>query len=269
MMQGLYSTEFLNMDAFLWYAADMRTSISTDLNFREIYSGFSAPIAHVDCGQYCAPYNELGVPFCCDIRHAVPTAYLAEWNYLRSSTDLWNIWHPDDEELANELTQQTPSGQVLIACQGHEHCQRDFRSMTCRAFPFFPYITRQGKFIGLAYYWQYEDRCWVISHLDTVQPEFLKEFTAVYDGILSNMPEERDAFRSFSITMRRVFGRKHRAITLLHRNGNLYKISPGSGRMRKTAALRLAKYGPYQIAQALPFPDEMDEISSTVTFPKQ
>ncbi len=236
----------------------MSASFDAHLKFSELYARFSAPISEFDCGERCAPYNELGAPFCCDIRHAVPTAYQAELDYLQANTDLWRLWRPEDAKLAAEFEKQTPNEQVLIACRGYQYCQRDFRSITCRAFPFFPYITKQGKFIGLAYYWQYEDRCWVISHLDVVDAKYLSEFIAVYDEILSTLPDEFEAFRSYSITQRRVFGRKHRAIPLLHRNGGMYKISPGTGRMRKVLARKLPAYGPYQVAQDLPFPDELE-----------
>ena len=50
----------------------------SDLNpeeFTTIYAGFHAPIAELDCGRKCSPYNEYAIPFCCDIRHTVPTAY--------------------------------------------------------------------------------------------------------------------------------------------------------------------------------------------------
>lgn len=225
-------------------------------DFKQLYANFSAPIAEVDCGFRCSPYNERGIPFCCDIHHAIPTAYHPEWDYLQKNTDLWKEWRSDDAKLAAGLREQTPQGQVLIACRGFQHCQREFRSLTCRAFPFFPYITREGKFIGLAYYWQYEERCWVINHLDVVTPQYLNQFVALYEEILSSMPDEFEAFRSYSITMRRVFGRKHRTISLLHRNGNCYRLSPGSGRMRKVSPGLFHKFGPYLVAETLPFPDE-------------
>jgi hypothetical protein len=71
------------------------------------------------------------------------------------------------------------------------------------------------------------------------------------------MPAEKTAFRHHCVIMRRIFGRKKRAITVLHRNGNIYKISPRSGRMRRIEPDKLPKYGPYKIASRLPYPDEL------------
>jgi hypothetical protein len=226
-------------------------------DFAAVYEHFQAPIAALNCGEKCAPYNEHGVPFCCDTKHAVPTAYQAEWNYLKGNTDLWHLWHSDDPAESQQLQAQTPTGQVLIACQGYERCQRGFRSITCRSFPFFPYIDREGRFIGMSYYWDYEDRCWVISNLRIVSKQYRVEFIAAYDELFRRMPEELDNFQYHSAMMRRIFSRRKRAIPLLHRNGDVYKITPRNGRMRSVAIEKLPRFGPYKIAAQLLFPEEV------------
>ncbi|MFH1634461.1 MAG: hypothetical protein ABIG63_10715 [Chloroflexota bacterium] len=226
-------------------------------DFGALYAQFQAPISVLDCGEKCAPYNEYGAPFCCDTAHAIPTAYQPEWDYLQqSSTDLWHLWDADDPATTARLRAEISDGQVLIECRGLAYCQRSFRSITCRAFPFFPYITRQGEFIGLAYYWQYEDRCWMISNLHTVTLEYRAQFIAVYDYIFEHIPQEVVNFRYYSTLMRRVFGRRKRSIPVLHRNGNVYKITPRNGRMRRVSAESLSKFGLYKIAAMMPFPDE-------------
>ena len=224
--------------------------------FARLYQTFQAPISALDCGSRCAPYNERGVPFCCDTRHAVPSVYQAEWQYLNDHTDLWHLWKPEDSGNAAQLRSALPDGQVLVECLGHKLCQRNFRSITCRSFPFYPYLTVQGEFIGISYYWEYEDRCWVISHLGQVSQAYMESFIDAYDTIFQLVPEEVENFRQHSIRMRRIFGRKKRAIPILHRNGSCYKISPASGRMRRVSAQTMPKFGPYRIADRLPFPGE-------------
>jgi hypothetical protein len=221
-----------------------------------LYAQFDLPITTFDCGKKCAPHNAYGVPFCCDTSHAVPTAYQAEWEYLQTHTDLWHLWEAENPGETHRLRSETPVGQVLIECLGHLKCQREYRSITCRAFPFFPYITREGEFIGLSYYWQYEDRCWVISHLETVNNAYQHEFVSAYDQIFKSYPEELENFRHHSTVMRRIFGRQKRAIPLIHRNGKTYKITPRNGRLRRIDPETLPKFGPYRIAALLPFPDE-------------
>ncbi len=147
--------------------------------FAGLYARFQAPLAALDCGQRCAPYNEGGAPFCCDTRHAVPAAYLAEWSYLQANTDLWHLWEGRTLGETEQLEALAPEGQVLIACLGYQLCQRDFRSLTCRAFPFFPYLTRQGQFIGLSVYWEYEECCWVINNLQVVSGDSGKNLSRI------------------------------------------------------------------------------------------
>jgi hypothetical protein len=226
------------------------------IDFEDFYRRFDDPITALDCGTRCAPYNEYGVPFCCDTRHAVPTAYDAEWAYLSANTQLWHVYVPDSQAHAVELRRQLPDGQVLVECLGHRHCERNFRTLVCRSFPFFPYLTREREFIGLAYYWEYEDRCWLISNLQLVSQAYRSEFLDAYEQLFREFPEERENFRQFSILMRRVFGRRMRAITLLHKNGCYYKISPHNGRLRRVLPDCLPKFSAYRIAAAMPFPDE-------------
>jgi hypothetical protein len=224
--------------------------------FATLYAHFHAPITNLNCGDKCAPYNERGAPFCCDTRHAVPTAYQSEWAYLQANTNLWHLWEGKSTGETSELREQTPPGQVLIACLGHEHCQREFRSITCRSFPFFPYINSQREFIGMSYYWEYEDRCWVISNLEVVSPRYRHEFTSSYETLFETMPGEIETFHYRSAQMRSTFSRSRRAIPLLHRNGRVYKITAHNERMRRVRIGEFLSFGWYEVAKRLPFPDE-------------
>lgn len=230
----------------------------TLIDYASVYAHFNSPITDLNCGEKCAPYNELGVPFCCDLRHAVPTAYQDEWAYLSKNTDLWREWQPESTHMGQGIRNQTPEGQVLVECLGHLRCRRDFRTITCRAFPFFPYLTREGKLIGFTYYWQYAERCWVINNLDKVTRQFHTEFMVAYDAIFTFNPQERDNFRYHSMIMRRVYGRRHWTIPLIHRNGDYYKVSPASGKLRRVTAADMPKFFPYKIATRLSFPDERE-----------
>ncbi|MBC8509465.1 MAG: hypothetical protein ISR58_20675 [Anaerolineales bacterium] len=220
------------------------------------YNNFAAPIAAFDCGSKCSPYNERGVPFCCDTRHSVPTAYQAEWQYLQENTDLWHIWESGDLIETSRLRAETPADMILIECQGHQKCQRDFRSMTCRAFPFFPYISSEDEFLGLSYYWEYEERCWVINNLDVVTSEYREEFVRTYDELFATESNERNNFAYHAEIMRKKFDEFERQIPLIHRDGNTYLIDPNNERMQIVSPQGLPKFGPYEIAAMLPFPDE-------------
>jgi hypothetical protein len=223
-------------------------------DIRGLYDRFDAPVTDVDCGQMCAPSNPRGIPFCCDIRQAVPAAYRVEWSFLQERTDLWREYREDvcaghGPAIAGGLPGAlidpgslsakspadlgTPAHMLLLACRGPAHCQRPFRALSCRQFPFFPYLTSWGQFIGLAYEWEFEAVCWVIHNLPRVTPRFRTEFVQVYDQILAASSEDFKAYYLKSEEMRAVFAERRKRIPLLHRNGKEYRVSAASERLRR------------------------------------
>lgn len=218
---------------------------------REYYDGFNSPIAEFDCGKKCAPYNPSGKPFCCDICHAVPAAYKSEWGYLKQKTDLWHLWRGDEsgETTAKEVTSlkaDTPKNMVLLACLGPSQCQRDFRALSCRQFPFFPYVTADYRFLGLACEWQFESQCWVISNLASVTDKYRQEFIDTYDRLFALFQEEFDHYAYHSEILRNEFSKRRRRFPLLHRNGGFYLVSPVSERLRRVRPEKLPRFGFYK-----------------------
>jgi hypothetical protein len=219
-------------------------------DIRSIYDGFNSPIAEFDCGKKCAAHNPSGKPFCCDICHAVPAAYKSEWKALEHSTDLWHKWRGTECEETTpkdvaRLKADTPKNMVLLACLGPSRCQRDFRALSCRQFPFFPYVTSEYRFIGLTYEWEFESKCWVISNLPSVTEKYREEFIHTYDKLFASFQEEFDQYAYHSERMRTHFSRERRRFPLLHRNGNCYLVSAGSERLQRTDVHRLRRFGFY------------------------
>lgn len=220
------------------------------VNFRQLYDHFNAPVTSLDCGEKCAPHNPHGIPFCCDICKAVPAVYIQEWNYLGSITDLWHSWRGneclDGPVDPQDLREQTPETMVLLACNGPHLCQREFRAISCRQFPFFPYITFRDRFIGMAYDLEFEATCWVISHLEEVTHSFRSEFISTYDEIFRRSEEEFDAYAFLSEKIRELAKKKKHRISILHRNGNNYLLSPKSEKLEKINLKKMKKFGPYK-----------------------
>jgi len=220
------------------------------IDIRRAYDHFNTPLVPFDCGVKCASHNPSGKPFCCDICHAVPSAYHQEWAYLNRSTDLWHIWRGDEcvgnpEDPAN-LAMETPDTMVLLACLGPDRCQRAYRSLSCRQFPFFPYITSDYGFLGLAYNWEFEDTCWVISHLDQVLDAYQREFVKFYDDFFSTWPHELDHYAERSEQMRVYFMAQNRSLPILHRDGGCCLLRPINERLRSVDPERLPEYGRYR-----------------------
>lgn len=220
----------------------------TPVDYGQIYARLQGSVARLDCGAKCAPLNG-GVPVCCDTRNAIPIVEKDEWRFLESRTDLWHLYEIRDAVSRKILADAGPTC-TAIECKGARHCERDNRSLACRAFPFFPYIDRDRKFFGLAYYWDFEDRCWVISNLGAVEPAFVAEFVGAFDYLFAQDPEELDSFRLQSIAMRQVFSRRREIIPLIGRDGGWFKELPLGRGIRPAKLEEFRKQGPYRSEQA-------------------
>ena len=222
-------------------------------DLRALFNGFNSPIAKLDCGKKCAPHNPNGKPFCCDICHAVPAAFQSEWTYFNSTTDLWHKYRGDECHASREADagravrdSDLPSGMVLLACLGPDKCQRDYRALSCRAFPFFPYISSDYRFIGLACEWEFESVCWVISNLNSVTDKYRAEFISAFDFLLATFDDIFDNYATHSERLRADASSKRKRFPLLHRNGRAYLVSPRSERMQRVDAASLPRYGFYR-----------------------
>jgi hypothetical protein len=225
-------------------------SVRPNINIRGLYDSFDSLVVPFDCGMKCSPHNPSEKPFCCDICHAVPAVYRQEWGYLKPSTNLWHEWGGDECEsetgVLSSLDEETPDSMILLACLGPDQCQRDFRALSCRQFPFYPYITSDYRFLGLAYEWEFENVCWVISHLAQVTDVYRQEFIRTFDELFNTWIDEMENYAVKSQQMREMFAERRRRIPILHRNGGTYLLSPGSERIRRTRAENLPKYGVYR-----------------------
>jgi hypothetical protein len=217
-------------------------------DIRALYDSFNMPVLALDCGQMCSPHNSSGKPFCCDICQAVPAAYMSEWNYLHSSTNLWRTWHGDEcgQSGGIEPGEEVPEGMLFLACLGPDQCQREFRALSCRQFPFFPYVTSDYRFIGLAGEWVFARQCWVLSNLSQVSNIFREQFICTYDRLFALFQDEFENYASHSEQMRLHYIQEKRRIPLLHRNGHSYLISPTSERMRAVDSAIFPRFGLYK-----------------------
>jgi hypothetical protein len=224
----------------------------TPADLRALYDSFDAPIAALDCGKKCALHNPNGKPFCCDICHAIPAAYSSEWDYLSGTTDLWHRYQgnesassPGTEPARSAGDPNLPPGMLSLVCLGPDLCQRPNRVLSCRAFPFFPYIHSDGRILGLSIEWEFEPVCWVISNLDRVTDEYRAAFLRTFDHLLALFDDVFENYAYHSERMRAYYASQQRRFPLLHRNGRAYLVSPASERMRHVKPVQFPKYGFY------------------------
>jgi hypothetical protein len=134
----------------------------------------------------------------------------------------------------------------LLACLGPQVCQREHRLFSCRLFPFFPYVTSDYRFLGLAYDWEFEQTCWVISNLGQVTSTYRQQFVSTNDQLFAWFQNEFDSYAIRSAESRAHFTARKRRIPLLHRDEGYYLISPASEHITRVEPSRLPVYGPYR-----------------------
>ena len=217
-------------------------------DFATLYEGFTAPISRFDCGRKCAPLNG-GEPVCCSTQNAVPVVHKVEFDFLRKRTDLWSKFKPYDYA-TRQIVEELTSDCTAIHCKGARHCERDNRTIACRGFPFYHYITRERQFIGLGTYWVFEDRCWVMSNLQIVDQPFIDQFVATYEALFVKDPNEFTTYVDFSASARRVFSRWKRDIALLGRKGGLLIVDPPTGEVRPGKPRDFPKVAPFDSEKA-------------------
>lgn len=215
------------------------------VNFKHLYNRFSASLSRHDCGQFCAPLNHGDGPVCCDIDHAIPVMEKEEFKVLQSRSDLWRRYFPKDK-VGKEILKDLPKSCIGAVCKGARFCERDNRSIACRAFPFYPYMDKEGTILGLATYWIFEDRCWVISNMAAVEKAFVAEFLDAYTYMIERDESEKESFRWQSLTHRRVFSRWNRPIFLIGKEGGYLKILPKGKGVEKATIADLPRHGPYK-----------------------
>lgn len=212
--------------------------------YRQVFADFEAPVSAFDCGQKCAPHNG-GEPVCCSTKHAIPLADRAEFALLRSRSDLWRRYTPVDAASRKEVG-DLHRDCVAIECKGARHCERENRTLACRAFPFGPYLTRRGEFIGLTYFSSFEETCWVISNLRVVTPRFARECMAAFEAIFAVDRLEYETHLESSAYMRRAFTRRGRIFPVIDRAGALFAVEPRTHVVRAATPEEFPAFGPYK-----------------------
>lgn len=223
-------------------------STLTPEDFAGIYRRFNASVCKFDCGKKCAPLNG-GSPVCCSTKDAVPVVHKAEFRLLRERTDLWKRFKPYDAATRRIVDELTTSS-CAIECKGAAFCERENRTIACRAFPFFPYVTRAREIIGLSVYWIFEDRCWMMSNMRLVEKPFINECLDAWDAIFARDQEEWEVYVDYSATMRRVFSRWRRPIPVLDRAAGLLVVDPSTGAARPGRDNDYPQYGPFKSESA-------------------
>ena len=104
--------------------------------------------------------------------------------------------------------------------------------------------------LGLGTYWIFADRCWLISNMQVVEREFVKEFIDAYEYVFQRDSEEKDAMKRHSASHRRISTRYNKPILLIGKEGGFLKVMPRTAEVRIASARDMVKTGPYKSPRA-------------------
>ena len=195
-----------------------KSPISED-NLRELYALIEAPVTAFNCGTLCSPTND-GVPFCCDRDQLFPVLWKTELAMHRKWSDFWEERPPEDALERRMLKSMRPCFTVG-ECAGPEHCEREKRSISCRTFPFEPYLDHTGELVGLVFDHRFGMRCPLAGEerFDDVTPKFIDQALRFFTRLFEIDPKEVEAYLGTSEQKRRSFAQKGRPVPVLTRKG--------------------------------------------------
>jgi hypothetical protein len=181
------------------------------INWQKLYKEFSAPISSINCGVLCAPRNG-GVPHCCTFKNQEPVLFTSELAWLKTRTSLWRqmpVINKNDRRRAAEIEDYIK----YAHCKGAAHCERRFRSLTCRFFPLEPYFEPGKKFVGLTFMYRAEAECPLIDHPEiAINQGYVDQAITVWKELFIAYPREVECYCNVSRGLRTSMKRKGRMI---------------------------------------------------------
>jgi hypothetical protein len=163
------------------------------INWQALYKSFSAQVCSVNCGALCAPFNR-GIPYCCKHRYQEPILFTGELAWLKTQTALWK--HKPLNTRAHRRSAAAIEDYIKYAhCKGIEQCERKYRSLACRFFPFEPYFESGKKFAGLVFMYRAAKRCPLIDHPTIrINQRYINQAIQVWKKIFAAYPREMELY---------------------------------------------------------------------------
>jgi hypothetical protein len=186
--------------------------MATTIDWSQIYRRFSAPVTRIDCGALCAAKNK-GVPVCCANSRHVPVLFTDELRWhTRAKTGMWRE-RPVRSKLDKKQADEILDYLKYCLCPGIKECQRGLRSLTCRFFPFEPYIDEDGEFVGITYMYRAGKDCPLIDNdAIKVNKAYVRQAMDVWATVFDLYPQELELYHDESRKLQRKFRKLNRVI---------------------------------------------------------
>ncbi|MBE7411760.1 MAG: hypothetical protein L6Q54_05040 [Leptospiraceae bacterium] len=178
------------------------------------YTLLNEELTNFDCGSLCKDQND-GVPFCCVPKNAVPFLYRKEFQLLKSRSELWRVWEPKTAQEKKLKSTHEGEDTLFCECKGVAFCERENRSISCRTFPFEPYLDKRGVLVGLIFMKEFLTSCPLSSRLSDIRQEYIDGHFLFWEKLLLRKKDEYDTYKKSSSAYRRWSKKENKKIPLL------------------------------------------------------
>ena len=182
------------------------------LDWETLYREFTAPATDGDCADLCRTGSRARAA-CCGTERLSLIVFADELAWARARTRCWRGRRPRTPAEAREVATWAEYA-VLARCVRPRHCDRPYRSLTCRFFPLEPYFDPHEGFTALTYIYAAARICPLIRGQMDLRQDFVNQSFAVWTQILTASPEEQSTYRRASRQLRSRFARQGRTIRL-------------------------------------------------------
>ena len=182
------------------------------LDWNRMYRDFTASATDGDCGLLCRR-DSRAIAACCDTRRLPLVVFADELAWARSRTACWHRKRPQGPTEKRAVA--TWADHIALArCAHPRHCDRPYRSLTCRFFPLEPYFDAYSKLAGLTYIYGAVRICPLIGRQMDLRQDFVNQSVAIWDQIFAAYPDERTCYQKASRQLRYRFARQGRTIRI-------------------------------------------------------
>ncbi len=185
----------------------------TEKQLKRFYRLLSVRMTDFDCGSKCAPENN-GVPYCCDREQVTPVLFRDEYRWHRKRGAFWKKM-PIKTKKDKKLVEETCTYNVFSLCPGGESCRRTLRSLSCRMFPFEPFLDEGGTVTGLVYQDGENERCPLVGKPRRLYNQaYISNAIRVWQELVDTFPEEKEMYLRESRRRKRLATRKGKPLTI-------------------------------------------------------
>ena len=185
----------------------------TEKKLKQLYRLLSVRMTDFDCGKHCAPQNS-GVPYCCDKGKVTPVLFKDEYQWHRQRGGFWRKM-PVKTKSDRKLVEESCSYNVFAVCPGVQNCRRTSRSLTCRLFPFEPFLDSTGYVKGLVYQDGDNRSCSLMEKPQHMYNQlYIRNAIRVWQELVDTFPEDKDLYMRESRKRTRQAARADKPVSL-------------------------------------------------------